>query len=339
MLFCHHNILRKSRRNGFFDFARRFVTAFALALLLPVFASAFTVVMRDGRWIEIPDKFQVTQTALTYEAAPGLLVTLQLTSIDIAATDEANGSPQGALLRRIGQVEAQQFGTAEKHSVRRATRTLTNLDLEVVRRKRIESEEAYEIRRKEVGFPSLEELDRRRQEESKSARAMLAQSEIDRAGSEMYWRNRAAELRNEIFVINSEINYARTRLAESNGSASYDSFATFGSVVPYGYFRGGVSGPPVGNQVGIVRAGQRALGTVGGSTAQVNGGFHLNRTNRFGSRAFGGTYFYNYNSYDRSSILGRLNELEAARSGLEAQWQILEDEARRAGAQPGWLRR
>lgn len=338
MLHCHHNILRKSRRNGFFAFTRQLVTTIAVALLLPAFASAYTVVMRDGRWVEIPNKFQVTQTALTYEAAPGLLVTLQMTSIDVAATDAANGSPHGSFLRRIGQAGEPQAGTSGNPSARRATRTLTNLDLEKMRRKRIESEEAYDIRRKELGFPSREEIDRRRQEEAANARAMIAQSEIDRAESEVYWRNRATELRNEIFVLDSEINYARTRLGETNDSVSYNSFTTFGSIVPSRYFRAGVSGPSAGNQVGIVGAGPRAPGTVGVSTAQVNGAFHMNRASRFGSRAFGATYFYNYNSYDRASILGFVNELEAARSVLEARWQILEDEARRAGAQPGWLR-
>ncbi|HLO00916.1 MAG TPA: hypothetical protein VK208_20830, partial [Pyrinomonadaceae bacterium] len=43
-------------------------------------------------------------------------------------------------------------------------------------------------------------------------------------------------------------------------------------------------------------------------------------------------------SYDRNFLITRFNELAATRAGLSARWRELEDEARRAGAPPGWLR-
>jgi hypothetical protein len=57
----------------------------------------------------------------------------------------------------------------------------------------------------------------------------------------------------------------------------------------------------------------------------------------FGPLTFvGGTSpFY---SYERDAIIARLDDLQARRAGLEARWRVLEDEARRAGALPGWLR-
>src|SRR5205085_2443135 len=42
--------------------------------------------------------------------------------------------------------------------------------------------------------------------------------------------------------------------------------------------------------------------------------------------------------YDQANLINRLHELEAARAGLQARWRVLEEDARRAGAQPGWLR-
>ena len=36
--------------------------------------------------------------------------------------------------------------------------------------------------------------------------------------------------------------------------------------------------------------------------------------------------------------MGFEEQLNAARAGLSARWRELEDEARRAGAPPGWLR-
>ncbi|MCA1850460.1 MAG: hypothetical protein LC672_05295, partial [Acidobacteria bacterium] len=43
-------------------------------------------------------------------------------------------------------------------------------------------------------------------------------------------------------------------------------------------------------------------------------------------------------SYDRSVLAARLYEAEAERAALQARWRLLEEEARRAGALPGWLR-
>jgi hypothetical protein len=47
---------------------------------------------------------------------------------------------------------------------------------------------------------------------------------------------------------------------------------------------------------------------------------------------------YDY-SYERGALIMQFNELAATRAGLNAAWRELEDEARRAGASPGWLRR
>jgi len=41
---------------------------------------------------------------------------------------------------------------------------------------------------------------------------------------------------------------------------------------------------------------------------------------------------------ERSELITRFNELAAARAGLSARWRELEEEARRAGVAPGWLR-
>ena len=51
----------------------------------------------------------------------------------------------------------------------------------------------------------------------------------------------------------------------------------------------------------------------------------------------GAPYSYDY-SYEQSVLVTRLHELEAQRAGLQARWRLLEDEARRAGVPPGWLR-
>ena len=80
--------------------AGRMVSVFLVMLVLVVTANAYTVVMRSGRRVEIPSQFVVTGATLTYETAPGLQITLQMSAIDIAATERANNEQPGSLMRR-----------------------------------------------------------------------------------------------------------------------------------------------------------------------------------------------------------------------------------------------
>ena len=59
----------------------------------------------------------------------------------------------------------------------------------------------------------------------------------------------------------------------------------------------------------------------------------LPNTTVFGSPVQG----YDF-TYELGALITRFNELAAARAGLSARWRELEEEARRAGVAPGWLR-
>jgi hypothetical protein len=325
-----------------------------LLLVLPSAASAYTLVMRSGRHLEIPDSFVVTRTTLTYEAAPGLNVTLQLSTIDIAATERLNGEPSGTLLRRVPQLKAQ-TDAAEKSPARR---TITNRDLEGARLARERSEAAYERRRLELGLPSVEETRRSNEEEAARLRELSRRSDEEQAQAEGYWRARASELRTEFAVVDAELNYLRSQLGPPRQSLLAGSYGVVTGistgVAPFFPFRprlpanlpsrplsGFVSGNAVAQASGAVSFG-------GGSTRGrvfFNPSFHgagiFNRTTRFagpGLLALAAPYASYDTTYDRTLTLARVRELEAARAGLEARWRLLEDEARRAGAPPGWLR-
>jgi len=352
------NILRASRENGFLAARTRLAAALALCLLWPALAQAYTVVMRGGHQIEIPDKFEVTQTTLTYETSHGINVTLQISSIDIAATERANGESPGSLLRRTAQPTSLPSSTAKVAVAPRARKTLTNLDLEKNRRARLESEAAYERRRKELGLPSREETERRRAEESARAREILGRSDAEKSESEAYWRARATALRNEIQVIDAEINYLRSRISEMPETINTVSYASIG-YSPF-YFPGQrIHTPPaVNGATASASSTSRHTGTqVAGSVFygdNARAGISLNLSSSSGYYARRGFYrpclfapcFQNfagaYPAYsaspERAALVARLRELEATRAGLQARWRILEDEARRAGAQPGWLR-
>lgn len=356
MLYHPHNILRSRRENGFVPRAFRLPCAFALALLLPLAACAYTVVMRGGHHVEIPDKFDVSRATLTYETTGGIYVTLQMSSIDIAATERANGEPAGSLLRRAELKPGPQASVvaAKPSNATRATRTLTNLDLEATRQKRLASEAAYERRRVELGLPSREEMERRRTEENARARELLSRSAGVEAEAESYWRSRATSLRDEIYTLDAEINYLRARFNETSDTISTVSYATIGSPFPFVFSTGNAPQPRVA--VNVNPSGNRTTRPQVASqpvqSGRSRGSFGFN--SQFGGfkhrRSFDqcrfapcfpnlvATYPYNYDSYDRSYLLTRLRELEGTRAGLLARWRLLEDEARRAGAQPGWLR-
>jgi hypothetical protein len=197
----------------------------ALFLSLTVSAvSAYTVVMRDGRRVEIPNEFTVTNSTLTYDVGSGMQVTMQLNTVDIAATERANAESAGSLLRRASAPQ-----TVEPQRGASAGRTITNKDLEKYRDARVESEN----QRKELGLPSLEE---RQQQVALIEDRTLEQVRNMRAQEEAYWRSRAEAMRAEAAA--NEAQFGRT-----SGQAPFvDSFGGFSGFFPFDGVGFGVGG-------------------------------------------------------------------------------------------------
>ena len=346
---------------------KRLVLSSLLILSFVCAASAYTVVMRGGKRIEIPSKFLVTATTLTYDAGPGIQITLQLAAIDIPATEKANNETAGALLRRVAAVSeestAQNQGEARKIPPAQARRTITNRDLEASTERRRQSELAYEKRRQELGLPTVAESRRRAEVESVQIRNELAATRSSEKESESYWRGRASALRTEMAAIDAELNYVRVRLEDSpfpfaSGFTSISVAPFIAPVSSFGNLGFGrpfprmdvphpppvYSAPQFGPRL-AARVGSGG-GTTGGQVLLNNGGFRHSRSLGFGFPfpfvssvgVFGsGIQSYDY-SYERSALITHFNELATARAGLNARWRELEDEARRAGVPPGWLR-
>ena len=198
-----------------------FVVVF-LALTVSV-ANAYTVVMRDGRRVEIPNEFTVTNSTLTYEAGNGIQITIQLNTLDIAATERANSEAQGAFLRRAN-------APVERATQARAGagRAITNADLEKYRRARVEGEKEYEIRRKELGLPSMEE---RRLQVAAIEDRTVEQVRSMRAQEEAYWRSRAEAFRAEMAAGES----LRQRQENIPWSISVGGFPGFGGFDGLGF--------------------------------------------------------------------------------------------------------
>lgn len=168
----------------------RFLISFVFLVLTATVASAYTVVMRDGRRVEIPNEFTVSGSTLTYLVGSGMQVTLQLNTIDVAATERANGEAPGAFLKKANAPAA----VEPAQQTRSAGRSITNADLEKHRRARVEGEKEYENLRREFGLPSMEE---RRQEAAAITERTLEHARSLRQQEEALWRSRADAMRAE----------------------------------------------------------------------------------------------------------------------------------------------
>lgn len=336
---------------------KRFFTAVVMVFLLAVTVNAYTVVMRSGRVIAIHDEFVVTANTLTYEVSPGIQVTLQMSAIDIAATEKANNEPPGSLLKRAELVPSPVI--EEQKPGARTSRQITNRDLETYRRLRQKSEAAYEERRKELGLPSLEESKRLAAAQAEFLGQLADQRRSEQREDEAYWRSRAASLRTEIVAVDAEIDYLRARLNEIPSFPATGSFTIVSSVLPFrsfGHSIGPVFRAPTfgGPRFSTLPRPGRFAGHPGTVVSPVRGGRVVLNTGRlthkhhpfplpgfFGfpsTTVFASPFQPHDFSYERTVLVTRLNELLAVRAGLDARWRTLEDEARRAGAMPGWLR-
>jgi hypothetical protein len=353
---------------------RRMVAVSVVILLLVGAANAYTVIMLGGRRLEIPSSFVVTPATLTCEISDGIQITVPMAAIDIAATEKANHERPGSLLARakMSTMRASDQSGEEEQARSGSRRTITNRDLEELKRRRQDSEAAYEIKRKHLGLPSMDEQRKLAAASFDSVTMELAQQQITKLESERIWRARATELRTEMATLDAELNYIRNQLVEGPFATRFGvltgSLTSAGSVIEFrnSTGNGNFAWRPLG-KIGGGRWGQRAhgpniyvspssgtqvraqVGLRGGSShGQVFVGADNFRQSRqigvntslgvlpntvFGSPVQG----YDF-TYERSALITRFNELAAARAGLNARWRELEDEARRAGVSPGWLR-
>jgi hypothetical protein len=320
----------------------RIVASTILLLALSIAAGAYTIVLRDGRQIEITSDFTLTKSTLTYELAPGVSRTIQLILVDVAATERANHQASGSFARQGEQkltVPALPGSPAP-----RAQRTLTNRELESIQQRRIESERNYEKRRVELGLPSIEETRRRQAQEEAATTEWLRERSLAQRREESYWRERAGSLRGEIGVVDAEIGYLRARLSEF-GQFPLATHSLITGVLPFG---------SLGSTAGVVRRGSNSGTYVAPRISPLRGQVLISpapqgfRGVRRPSAGFGfGPAFpfaapirpfdYVEDSYGRADLSGRLDTLLQMRAGLTARWRELEDEARDARAPQVWL--
>lgn len=320
----------------------RFFVVVLFLVLTATVANAYTLVMRNGRRVEIPNEFTLTGSTLTYQVGSGIQITVQLSGIDIAATDRANREPSGSFLARIPA--PQQVVASPFQPQPRAQRSITNRDLEGYRRTRIESELAYEQRSKELGQPSVAERRRDFAELEQRTWDQLSAMQANDESAEQYWRNRASALRSEAATTQAQIDYVQQRLDELPSPSQFGAIPITNAFGNGSFLNGPFQTSPSIFGPTLLNSGL----TIGINTGNRNQG-HRRRFNRFrGNRGpfvdlFGGNLWaqpfepYDYN-YERSQLVNQMDELQIRNAAIRVRWRELEDEARRAGAYPGWLR-
>lgn len=355
----------------------RLTAAAAFSLLLAITASAYTLVFKDGRRVDIPSEFTLTTTTLTYEISPGFNKTLSVALLDVPATERANGEAAGSFFRHREQTTPVAAQTPSAPAMKTpATRTLSNSDLAAVRQRRLDSERAYEKRRLELGLPTVAETRARQAEEAASLQERLRAKSRGEAQEESYWRGRARELRTEIASVDAGINYLRGRITELNEAAAQNQ-PLITQVYPswpyerrgYGRGRNGRWGgipqvqPPFGpnpypngypnGTYGYPNRGYGYPNIYGypnggypnGPYGYPNGGYGYPNVYVYPNGGYGyptgplgsGPFGNTDNSAEQADVKSRMDELVVRRAALLAQWQALEDEARDARIPQVWL--
>ena len=341
---------------------RKVLSALLVVAFTTITASAYTIVMRGGRRVEIPNEFVVTTSTLTYRAGQDIQITIQLNTVDIAATERANGESPGAFMLRTSPPK--KLATAKVQTRARAQRSITNLDLDQYRRAREQSDREYEDRRHELGLPSMEERRQEAAEIQERTREQLLSMRAQQENEEDYWRSRATPLRTELVSTHAQIDFLRRRIDELS-FANTNSFGVFATGVPFGTvgapfinfpFQSGIT--PNVFAPSLVNSGFRARfgGNFGNRPGRFaspgrrshfpsnRGGFHRGGRGGRGFSSFsGGSVLalpFQFDDFDaqRSQLIFELDELLRQQAGLQARWRDLENEARTAGAYPGWLR-
>lgn len=162
-----------------------------LILTMTAAADAYTLVLRSGRLVTVPDDFKVTPSAVTYEVSPGYRVTVWLSNVDFAATERANAEPAGSFAKRIvkepegARVTPASAPGGPGEGRRDGRKVVTNKELEPSRLRRRAQEEDYERTRRERGMPSKQELRQGVEERDRMLHELARQIREERTQAEL----------------------------------------------------------------------------------------------------------------------------------------------------------
>lgn len=294
---------------------RRFLIAFSLVVLLPLIANAYTLVLKDGRRIEVKEKYRIVNDVVIFTLPEGNRFSISLDKINISATELANGVESGAFVKNTTEPEK----IADKEATNKTTivdedpilasrptaRKITNSDFE-----------KYRVRREEM----MKDVANRASTKAESAppvpdpaaekdAAFLAQRREKEKNKEAYWRGRSKALLTELRVQEEQIASLEGEVENSRRIQTPPNVSVYNAPAPYIY-------PGPGVRIGGIPIGIGGNVNSGSSVVVINQGQNNNGR----------------------SVQDRLMELRLRRQETIIRYQEMCEEARRDGALPGWLR-
>ncbi len=220
------------------------------------------------------------------------------------------------------------------------TRTVTNADLEKFRQKRVESERQLKERYAEMGFPSPEQIERQNDQRRDAMEQYSDELRQRRLLSQNDIITEANVLRSQIASVEAQINYLRRQNGGSNyrgGTVSGSAFVYSYGISPYyggGFRRNRSVLPQVRRLPQNMRTVQEYASMYPGSQSVYNQSIGRVRIGGGRNNYYRGGYVAPIivgGTYDANNASDQLIYLEQTRAGLLAEWQIVEEKARRAG--------
>ena len=284
------------------------LAAFLVVASWTASASAYTVILKDGRRLEVQENYRIVNDIAVFVLADGKRFSVSVNNVDIAKTEMANHQGIGEFVQRAGaplpildsDVPAVKPTPAmkDKTAVARAktpiTRTLVNSDFETYKQRRGDS--------KKDKNPTPETPPASEVAAAAPAFQPLPIDPVLDRKSETYWRERARPLLTEMAVQEELIGILQNQLSQleanrGRGQTSYSTIQTPGGVVING--NGGYYNP--------------------GSTVLIP------QTNTSGQDF-------------ETKVRERLMEARLNLTAVQIRYNALTEEARRAGVPPGWTR-
>lgn len=293
---------------------RRLLLSFAVLLTLPVIVTAYTLVLKDGKRIEVKPQYRIVGELVVFSNPDGHRFSVPLANVSIEETELANGLMPGSFVKnvteppKIGEKPSTDQTQNDSPFVGRVTKKkLTNADFEAYKARRLETER--ELQRRELARMAADPTyvpssAVRTDEAERLASAMRRERE---KAKEEYWRSRSRELLTQFQVVEDQIAIVTAQL-EQNRNPNLSPPIT------------SIYNPPsLGITIGSIPIwlGQRPWGS--SSTVVINNQPNLQQTRSM-------------------NLQERLTDLLMRRQELIVQYERLLEEGRKAGALPGWLR-
>jgi len=310
---------------------RRIILAVCILILLPMMAHAYTIVLKDGRRIEVQNQYRIVNEIAVFTLPEGNRFSISLQKINIAETELANGVEPGMFVKSATpppKASDQPAKSAEEESPiiagkRPGSHRITNKDFERYRARREEMARntAAKSSKNEVGpaDPKAAEvkpvLEQAKTEAERDSELLAKRRELEK-DKEEYWRGRSRPLLTQMRVLEDQIAIVAAQIDENkrnplNQNNNVQIYSTQPGYYPYPPVR--IGGVPI-----WIGGGGGGRTTGGGSTVIIQG------QNPTQQRAM--------------TLQERLTELQLQYQETLIQYEELREEGRKAGALPGWFR-